>query len=106
MAGIDDELLLDEQENQREIAYIRKRMPSEVSQRITDGQMQWMLDMIVEYYVDSGVFDTDGDEVDIDIELVAQHVCKRAAEEGEAVPDPQDVCLVVEGDLDFQEEDF
>ena len=46
----------------------------------------------------------DDDEVDIDLETVADFVCKEAEEEGEGPFDPQDVFFVVQADLDFQEQ--
>ena len=67
MASIDDELLLDEQENRREIAFIRRQLPSELKERWTDDDLQWMLDTIVDSYVESGVLDTDAAEVDIEL---------------------------------------
>ena len=106
MAGIDDELLQDEQETEREIAFIRQQLPSELKERWTDDELRWMLDTIVDYYVESGVLDSDADEVDIDLEQVAQHVCQQA-EAGQRAPlEAQDVFFVVEADLDFQEQNL
>jgi hypothetical protein len=106
MATIDDELLLDEQENQREIAFIRRQLPADLKERFTDDQLLWMLDTLVDYYVESGVLDTDADEVDIDLEEVADHVCRQAIAEGKPHLDAQDVFFVVEADLDFQEQNL
>ena len=104
MAGIDDELLMDEQENQREIAFIREQLPSELKERFTDDQLLWMLDTLVSYYVESGVLDTDDEEVDIDLEEAAAYVCRQAEAEGLTRLNPEDVYFVVEADLDFQEQ--
>ncbi len=104
MGNIDDELLLDEQENQREMAFIRQQLPSELKERWTDEQLQWMLDTIVDYYCESGLLEQDGDEIDIDIDEVAQHVCQQAEAEHRGKLDAQDVFFVVEADLDFQEQ--
>ena len=59
MAGIDDELLMDEQENQREIAFIREQLPTELKDCYSDDQLLWMLDTLVSNYVESGVLDTE-----------------------------------------------
>ncbi len=106
MASIDDELLLDERENRREIAFIRRQLPSELKDRWTDDDLLWMLDAIVDYYVESGVLDSNDDEVDIDLELAAQHVCRQAEAEGRKPLEAQDVFFVVEADLDFQEQNL
>ena len=104
MASIDDELLMDEQENQREIAFIRAQLPSELKERYTDDQLLWMLDTLVGYYVESGVLDTDDEEVEIDLEQAADYLCRQAETEGMPRLDPQEVFFVVEADLDFQEQ--
>ena len=104
MAGIDDELLMDEQENQREIAFIREQLPTELKDCYSDDQLLWMLDTLVSNYVESGVLDTDDDEVDIDLEEAAAHVCRQADAEGLPRLNPEDVYFVVEADLDFQEQ--
>jgi len=104
MASIDDELLLDDQENQREIAFIREQLPQELKERYTDEQMLWMLDALVSYYYESGILESNDDEVDIDLEQVAQHLCRQAANEGLPALQADEVRFVVEADLDFQEQ--
>ena len=106
MSNIDEELLQDEQETVREIAFIRERLPIDLKEQYTDQQLRWMLDAIVDYYVDSGILDSDDDEIDIDMEAASEHLCKQAEKEGLAVLDPQDVYFVVEADLDFQEQNL
>ena len=106
MSNIDDELLQDEQDTLREIAFIRERLPQDLKEQYTDEQLRWMLDTIVDYYVDSGILDSNDEEIDIDLEVAAEHVCQQAKKEGRATLDPQDVYFVVEGDLDFQEQNL
>ncbi|MBP3252587.1 MAG: hypothetical protein J6M25_08135 [Prevotella sp.] len=106
MSSIDEEMLLDEQENQREVAFIRERLPLELKEQFTDGQLLWMIDALVDYYVDSGILDTDDDEVDIDMEETARHIAEQAKAEGIGSFDERDVYFIVEADLDFQEENL
>ena len=104
MASIDDELLRDEEENRREIAFIRERLPLDTKEKFTDEQMQWMLDTIVDYYVTSGILDSDAEELDIDMEQVTAHVCDEWHKEFHSKLAPQEIFFIVEADLDFQEE--
>ena len=104
MASIDDELLMDEEETRREMAFIRKQLPQDMKDKYSDDQLLWMLDEIVEYYVSSGVLDTNDDEIDIDMEKVAAYVCEQSLKQGRGELDPQEVSFVVEADLDFQEQ--
>jgi len=103
--SIDDELLLDEQETQREMKFIREQLPIDSKDHFANDEMlSWVLDAIAAYYYDSGVLEGDDDEVDIDMEQVADYVCRLAAEEKHLSLDPQEVLLIAEADLDFQEQ--
>ena len=104
MASIDEELLLDEQENEREIAFIREQLPQDLKEKYSDERLQWMLDTIVEYYYTSGILESEDDEIDIDMEKVAAYVCQRAEEDNQNSLDAQEVFFVVQADLDFQEQ--
>lgn len=106
MAGIDEELLNDEEETRREIAFIREQLPIDAKEKFSDELLSWMLDAIVDYYVESGVLDSDDDEIDIDMEQVADRMCERAFKERKEKLDPQEVFFVVEADLDFQEQNL
>jgi aspartate/tyrosine/aromatic aminotransferase len=105
MASLDEELLKDEEENRREIAFIREQLPSDLKERFSDEQLQFIIDAIGTYFYESGILETNDDEVDVDMEVIAQFVCKEAEEEDEGPFDAQDVYWVVEADLDFQEEE-
>jgi hypothetical protein len=103
MATLDEELLQDQEENCREIAYIREQLPSDLKELYTDDQMVWMLDTIADYFFESGILESNDDEVDIDIDEVANYLCKHAKKEGLPPLHPDEVRFVVEADLDYQE---
>ena len=94
---------MDEEENRREIAFIREQLPFDMKEKYSDELLQWMLDTLVDYYVSSGILDSDADEIDIDMEQAAAHLCKQAEAGAKGKLDPQEVYFVVEADLDFQE---
>jgi hypothetical protein len=102
--SLEEDLLNDERENRRERAFIREQLSAELKEKFSDQQLQFIIDAIATYFVESGVLDGDEDEVDVDLEEIAAFVCKEAEEEGEGPFDPQDVFFVVQGDLDFQEQ--
>lgn len=105
MASIDEEIRLDEEENRRELAYIRTQMPSDIKKFYSDKDILYMMDLIVDYYYTSGILESQEDEVDIDLEEVAAYVCNRAKEEGFCKTfNPADVFFIVQADLDFQEQ--
>lgn len=104
MATLEEELRMDEEEGRREIAFIRSQLSSELKEKFTDDELLFMIDAICTYFYTSGVLESNDEEVDIDLETVADFVCNEAKEEGEGPFDPQDVFFIVQADLDFQEE--
>lgn len=104
MATMDEELLMDEEENRRELAFIRKQVPADVKEKYSDAQILWMMDTIVDYYFSSGILESADEEVEIDLEKVADYVCQQAKKEKQGAFDPQEVFFIVQADLDFQEQ--
>ena len=105
MANIDEEIRLDEEENRRELAYIRTQLPTDIKKFYSDKDILYMMDLIVDYYYTSGVLESEAEEVDIDLEEVASYVCKRAKDEDFCSSfNPEEVFFIVQADLDFQEQ--
>ena len=105
MASLDEEIRLDEEENRRELAFIRTQLPLDVKKFYSDKDMLYMMDLIVDYYYTSGILESKEDEVEIDLEEVAGYVCKRAKDEGFCSSfNPEEVFFIVQADLDFQEQ--
>ena len=104
MASFEEELRLDEEENQRELAFIHTKLPADLNYHYSNSDVLWILDAIVDYYYTSGILDTDAEEIDIDMEAVAQYVCQKAKDEKVSQSfNPDDLILIVQADLDFQE---
>ena len=105
MASLDEEIRLDEEENRRELAFIRTQLPSDVKKFYSDKDILYMMDLIVDYYYTSGILESMEDEVEIDLEEVAGYVCKRAKDEGFCSSfNPEEIFFIVQADLDFQEQ--
>ena len=107
MASLEEELRLDEEENRKELEFIRQLLPVDLKYHYSNSDILWIIDAIVDYYFASGILESKEDEVDIDMEVVAEYVCKRAKEEKVSQSfDPQDVMIMVQADLDFQEQNL
>ena len=65
MASLEEELRLDEEENLRELAFIREQLPSELKDRYSDDDILYIMDAVVDYYFTSGILESNDDEVDI-----------------------------------------
>ena len=106
MANIDEELRLDEEENRRELAFIRERIPFDAKKHYSDETILYIMDLIVDYYYTSGILESTEEEIDIDMEAVADYVCNKAKEEGVTNLVPEYVLFIVQADLDFQEQNL
>ena len=105
MASLDELIRQDEEENQQELAFIRTQIPAEMKQYYSDSDILYVLDAIVDYYYTSGILESEDEEVDIDLEAIAEYVCKRAKDEGFCSSfNPEEVFFIVQADLDFQEQ--
>ena len=105
MANIDEEIRFDEEENRRELAYIRTQLPSDIKKFYSDKDILYMMDLIVDYYFTSGILESEEEEIEIDLEKIAEYVCKRAKDEGFCSSfNPDEVFFIVQADLDFQEQ--
>ncbi|MBR6330050.1 MAG: hypothetical protein IKR79_00190, partial [Bacteroidales bacterium] len=71
MSNFDDELRMDEDENRRELTFIRERLPQEIKSHFSDDDLYYLMDAIVDYYYESGILESEDDEVDIDLQKVA-----------------------------------
>lgn len=109
MADFEEELRLDDEENAREAEYILSSIPAEIREKFTTDDILYMMDAIVEYYYTSGVLDADADSdgfIDIDLQKVADYVCRKAAEDKRGCYDPDEIFFVAQADMDFQEENL
>ena len=107
MASIDEELLLDAEDDARTVAYIRSHLPAEASERLTDEDLYYMLDVIIEYYATSGILDATPDAdgyIDIDEGAIATHVMEQARKDHMGDYLYEDIVLVVEAEGDYAEE--
>ena len=106
MASIEEEILMDEAENRREVAYIREKLPQEMKPHFSEDDILYFIDAIVDYYYDSGILESTADEVEIDMQQVADAITARAKKDGQGTFDAAEVVYVVEADMDFQEENL
>ena len=107
MANFDEEIRLDEEENRRELEFIRTQLPSDLKKYYSDKDILYMMDLIVEYYYESGILESNEEEIDIDLEVVADYVCKEAKKRGFSSSfNPDEVFFIVQADLDFQEQNL
>lgn len=105
--NLEEELLLDAQEDARTVAFIKSQLPQELKETFTDDLLYYFLDVIIEYYAESGILESEADEdgyVEINEEAIAEHLATKARKEGMGDFNAEDLLFVVQAHLDFEEE--
>ncbi len=101
---LDDELLQDAEDDRLTVEFIKNYLPQELKDTFTDEQLYYFLDVIVEYYTQSGVLDAQPDKdgyIDIDIEAVAQHMAIQAKKDHMGDFSPEDLRWIAEGEMEY-----
>jgi len=105
----DDFLLEDAGDDLQCVEFIKGYLPQEVKGRFTDDDLFYFIDLLADYYVDSGLLDQEPDAdgcVTLDTEAIAAEIAKRAKKEKYGDFSPEDLVWVVQGELEYgQEED-
>lgn len=104
--NLEEELLLDAQEDAQAVEFIKNYLPQELKERFNDEALYYFLDVIVEYFAESGILDAPADKdgyIEIDEEAVAAHLAKQAKKEGIGTYTPEELLFVVQGYSEFEE---
>ncbi len=105
--SLDDELLQDAQEDAATVAYIKTHLPQELQDKFDDDLLYYFLDLIVEYYAESGVLDATPDKdgfIELDEEEIANYLVKKAKKEKMGEFSPEDLLFVVQAQMDYEDE--
>ena len=104
MSDFEDELLQDAEDDVRTVEYIKNYLPQELKERFSDDVLYYLLDVLVEYYTDSGILDSEPDQdgyIDIDVEEIANHLAAQARKDNMGEFSPEDLRWVVEGEMEY-----
>ena len=104
MASIDEEVRIAEQEDAKEMAYIREALPAELKEKYTDGDLLFMMEAIVDYFYESHILEgTANDYVDIDMDKISEYVCQRATQEQRGPYVADEVFFAVQADIAYHD---
>ena len=81
--GLEDDFLLADADDEKTIEFIKNYLPQELKEKFSDDELYYFLDLIDEYYSESGILDAQPDEdgyVDIDLEEVVAYIVKEACQ--------------------------
>lgn len=99
-----DELIYDEDDA---VKFIRNYLPQELKEKFSDDEINYIVDLIYEFYDTKGFFDEDTQDddqsVEIDEEELIQFVVKNAQKDGVGKFESEDIVFVVQGELEYCE---
>ena len=106
MASLEEELLIDAQDDARAVEYIMNHLPQELQEKFTEDDLYYFLDVIVEYYAESGILDAEPDKdgyIDIDLEAMAAYMAKKAKKEGIGEFSEEELLFIAQAESDFED---
>lgn len=102
--GMEEDFLLDDADDEKTIEFIKNYLSQELKEKFSDDELYYFLDLIDEYYAESGILDSEPDEegfVNIDLEQVAAYIVQEAAKDDVGQYDAEEVLFVVQGEMEY-----
>lgn len=102
--GLEDDFLLSDADDEKTIEYIKNYLPQELKEKFDDDKLYYFLDLMDEYYAESGILETEPDEdgyVNIDLEEVAAYIVKEAEKDEVGKFDPEEILFIVQGEMEY-----
>ena len=78
--GLEDDFLKNDLDDEKTIEYIKNYLPQELKEKFSDDEFYYFLDLIDEYYSESGILDVqpDGDGyIEVDLEKIVDYISKK-----------------------------
>ena len=107
MAQDDDFLIEGAEDDLKTIQYIRNFLPQELKNKFTDTDLYYIIDVITDYYTNSGVLDQKPDKdgfINVDQDAIVDYILKEAKKDGMGPYVADDVFFVVQGEAESMEE--
>ena len=101
-----DEFLKDDIDDEKTIEFIKNYLPQDLKEKFSDDEFYYFLDLIDEYYVESGILDAQPDAdgcVEIDLEKIVDYIVKEAKKDEMGNYDPGEILFVVQGEMEYTE---
>ena len=101
-----DEFLKDDIDDEKTIEFIKNYLPQDLKEKFSDDEFYYFLDLIDEYYVESGILDAQPDSdgcVEIDLEKIVDYIVKEAKKDDMGNYDPEEILFVVQGEMEYTE---
>lgn len=102
--GMEGEFLQADLDDEKTIEFIKNYLGQELKEKFSDDELYYFLDLIDEYYSESGILDAQPDAegyVNIDLEEVVAYIVKEAKKDEMGEYNPDEILLVVQGEMEY-----
>ena len=99
-----DEFLADDLDDEKTIEFIKGYLPQDLKEKFSDDELYYFLDVIDDYYANSGILDAKPDDegfIDIDLDKVVDYVIKEAKKDEIGEFEHDDILFVVQGEMEY-----
>lgn len=85
------------------VAYIQNYLPQELKDKFSGDELNYIIDLIYEFYEEKGYIDESNDEaeVEIDEEELTAFVVKQAQKDKVGKYAPEEIAFIVQGELAY-----
>ena len=103
MATFEEDLLMDAEDDRKTVEFIQGYLPQELKEKFTEDELYYFIDVIGEYYVELLAKHSGEDDIDVDVEDVAQYIARQAKKDKMGDYSAEDLRWVVDGELEYGE---
>ena len=99
-----DEFLADDLDDEKTIEFIKGYLPQDLKEKFSDDELYYFLDVIDDYYANSGILDAkpaDEGFIDIDLDKIVDYVIKEAKKDEIGEFEHDDILFVVQGEMEY-----
>lgn len=99
-----EDFLLDDLDDDKTIEFIKSYLPQDFKETFSDDELFYLLDLIDEYYMDSGVLDstTDADGfIELNLDDIVDYLLAEAKKDDMGEFDPEALLFVVQGEMEY-----
>lgn len=104
--GLEDDFLQSDADDEKTIEYIRNYLPQELKEKFSEDEFYYFIDLIGEYYSQSGILDAQPDAdgyIEIDLGKIVDYIVKEAYKDEMGQYDPEEILFIVQGEMEYTE---
>lgn len=99
MDAKDEELL--EYDDDEAILFIRNQLPQEMKEKFSNDDLNYLIDLIYEFYEKKGFLNDEDSEVDIDIDELTDFVIKNAKKNKVGIYTEEEIHFIVDAEIAY-----